>query len=411
MSEDAFGSVVLLRNAAAHAGHIKQELAAIIQSSGALKADWFPVRLSGPAVKVLQGSLPAEYQELREPSVPDLSYALDQGALTEVIGEDGVAPGEQQAPPKTDDGGTPLTHAAPARDLGRGRGEVLQSYPIFSNMQSDDDASLQSEASHLQLRFSHQPQLRPVRTHTGRNASGQQQDEQQQQSIAAWQPWQKYSGSHGPMQHPHTRQASPVFHPSRPFRGVREAERALSPDLSIMYNKGLPKSSRSAPRSPRAKRKASPIRPIQEPPAWDNSCKGLRRGGADGSRGCIRSALPQQRETLLELKQRVMARLQQANEARHMNKSKRQGSSSAAARGPQRYSQENACTPSHPQASVASPLLLTLQPCCTIIIQCCSALYRSSNTAVLLHDCTHTVAPSSQHELHTIRKLLSELIW
>lgn len=31
MSEDAFGSVVLLRNAAAHAGHIKQELAAIIQ--------------------------------------------------------------------------------------------------------------------------------------------------------------------------------------------------------------------------------------------------------------------------------------------------------------------------------------------------------------------------------------------
>lgn len=133
MSEDALGSVVLLRNAAAHAGHIKQQLAAIIQvrclcycvwagsqcvsklaqpaasvvqSSGALKADWFPVRLSGPAVKVcpshhiisdgllcfqhctsatvwmllqvLQGSLPAEYQELREPSVPDLSYALDQ---------------------------------------------------------------------------------------------------------------------------------------------------------------------------------------------------------------------------------------------------------------------------------------------------------------------------------------------
>ena len=39
------------------------------------------------------------------------------------------------------------------RDLGRGRGRggVLQSYPIFSNMQSDDDASLQSEASHLQV--------------------------------------------------------------------------------------------------------------------------------------------------------------------------------------------------------------------------------------------------------------------
>ena len=31
MSEDASGSVVLLRNAAAHAGHIKRELAAIIK--------------------------------------------------------------------------------------------------------------------------------------------------------------------------------------------------------------------------------------------------------------------------------------------------------------------------------------------------------------------------------------------
>lgn len=31
MSDDALGSVALLRNAAAHAGHIKQELAAIIQ--------------------------------------------------------------------------------------------------------------------------------------------------------------------------------------------------------------------------------------------------------------------------------------------------------------------------------------------------------------------------------------------
>ncbi|KAL3161871.1 hypothetical protein ABBQ38_008960 [Trebouxia sp. C0009 RCD-2024] len=362
MSEDALGSVVLLRNAAAHAGHIKQQLAAIIQSSGALKADWFPVRLSGPAVKVLQGSLPAEYQELREPSVPDLSYALDQGAVTEVIGENGVAPGEQQAPPKTDDGGTPLPHAAPARDLGRGRGGVLQSYPIFSNMQSDDDASLQSDASQLQVHpptpFLSTP--KPVRTHNQRDASGQQHAEQQQHSIAAWQPWHKYSGSHGPMQQPHIRQASPVFHPSRPFSGVRAAERALSPDLSTIYSKGLPKSPRAAPRSPRAKRKASPTGPVQEPVAWDNSSKGLRRGGADGSGGSIRGALPQQRETLLELKQRVMARLQQANEARYMNRSKRQGSSSAAARGQQGYSQENAFTTSHPEASMASPLPLRL---------------------------------------------------
>ena len=28
--------------------------------------------------QVLQGSLPEEYQELREPSVPDLSYVLGQ---------------------------------------------------------------------------------------------------------------------------------------------------------------------------------------------------------------------------------------------------------------------------------------------------------------------------------------------
>ena len=71
------------------------------QSSGALQASWFPERLSGPAAKVchdsflsvlmalhlctlwmlmqvLQGSLPEEYQELREPSVPDLSYVLGQ---------------------------------------------------------------------------------------------------------------------------------------------------------------------------------------------------------------------------------------------------------------------------------------------------------------------------------------------
>lgn len=35
--------------------------------------------------------------------------------MTEVIGEEGVAPGEQQAPPKADDGGTPLPHAPPSR--------------------------------------------------------------------------------------------------------------------------------------------------------------------------------------------------------------------------------------------------------------------------------------------------------
>lgn len=73
----------------------------IAQSSGALQASWYPARLSGPAAKVchaillsvlmalhlcllwtltqvLQGSLPEEYQELREPSVPDLSYVLGQ---------------------------------------------------------------------------------------------------------------------------------------------------------------------------------------------------------------------------------------------------------------------------------------------------------------------------------------------
>lgn len=37
------------------------------------------------------------------------------------------------------------------RDQGRGRGGVLQSYPIFSNMQSDDEASLQSDASQSQV--------------------------------------------------------------------------------------------------------------------------------------------------------------------------------------------------------------------------------------------------------------------
>ena len=35
--------------------------------------------------------------------------------MAEVIGEEGLAPGEQQAPPKADDGGTPLPHAAPSR--------------------------------------------------------------------------------------------------------------------------------------------------------------------------------------------------------------------------------------------------------------------------------------------------------
>ena len=70
------------------------------------------------------------------------------------------------------------------------------------------------------------------------------------------------AGSHGSMHphpnpHPHLRQASPVAHPSRPFRAVPEGERATSPDLSTMYNKGFPKSPRAAPRSPRAKPKAS----------------------------------------------------------------------------------------------------------------------------------------------------------
>ena len=38
-----------------------------------------------------------------------------QGVEAEVNGEEGVAAGEQQAPPKADDGGTPLPHAAPSR--------------------------------------------------------------------------------------------------------------------------------------------------------------------------------------------------------------------------------------------------------------------------------------------------------
>lgn len=71
-----------------------------------------------------------------------------------------------------------------------------------------------------------------------------------------------HAGSHGGMQ-PHMRQASPAFHTSRPFRAHPEPGRALSPDLSTMYSKGLPKSTRSAPRSPRAKRKASLVGPVQ----------------------------------------------------------------------------------------------------------------------------------------------------
>ena len=46
----------------------------------------------------------------------------------------------------------------------------------------------------MQLQLSHLStgaHLRPVRTHGHRDISGQQQ---QQHSIGAWQPWQKYSG-------------------------------------------------------------------------------------------------------------------------------------------------------------------------------------------------------------------------
>ena len=50
---------------------------------------------------------------------------------------------------------------------------------------------------------------------------------------------------------------------------------------------------------------------MQEPPAWDSSAKGRRRGVADGSGGSGRGAAQQQHESLLELKQRVMVRLQQ----------------------------------------------------------------------------------------------------
>ena len=50
---------------------------------------------------------------------------------------------------------------------------------------------------------------------------------------------------------------------------------------------------------------------MQEPPTWDNSAKGHRRGVVDGLGGPGRGAAQQQRESLLELKERVMARLQQ----------------------------------------------------------------------------------------------------
>ena len=51
---------------------------------------------------------------------------------------------------------------------------------------------------HKQTRLSHLskgPQLRPVRTHSQREIPGRQtQQQQQQHSIAAWQPWRTYSG-------------------------------------------------------------------------------------------------------------------------------------------------------------------------------------------------------------------------
>lgn len=53
------------------------------------------------------------------------------------------------------------------------------------------------------------------------------------------------------------------------------------------------------------------LRCMQEAPAWDNSARGQRRGFPDGLGGSGRGAAQQQQESLLDLKQRVMARLQQ----------------------------------------------------------------------------------------------------
>ncbi|KAL0050639.1 hypothetical protein WJX82_003908 [Trebouxia sp. C0006] len=341
MSGDASGTVLLLRNAAAHAGQIKRELAAIIQSSGSVHREWVSqIRgLSDPAAR--------DYRELQEPSVPDLSDVFGQGLGASARGE-GVAPGEQQAPPKADDGhlDTPLPRSA----LSRGP----QSYPIFSAMHSDDDASLSSQPSHNHIHKVHsmplrtsqqqfQQQLQPIRTCSlaSRQPFRGSPPPEQARASAPWQPWRMYQTRGGEMYaHPSARvgSAPPYPYPARTTDAGTPTDRSLSPDLSAMFDKGFLKTPRAAARSPRPKRRA---RPVQEPPAWDKSHKGaVVRGGAGLQRG---DRGVNQQESLQELKQRFMARLQQANDGMYVNKIRRQqqaGSTAGAKR--HSHSQENA---------------------------------------------------------------------
>ncbi|KAL0021454.1 hypothetical protein WJX79_002812 [Trebouxia sp. C0005] len=349
MSDDASGTVLLLRNAAAHAGQIKRELAAIIQSSGHIQSDWHPqIRgLSDPAARMLQGGLPQDYGELREPSVPDLSEVFGQGLAANARGE-GVAPGEQQAPPKADDGhlDTPLPRAA----LSRGP----QSYPIFSAMHSDDEATLSSEPSHNQIhkvksmplgtsQQQLQQQLQPIRTRSlaSRQPLRGSPPPQQARALAPWQPWRMCQTRGGEMYaHPPARvgSAPPYPYPAHATDASTPTDRSLSPDLSAMFDKGFLKAPRAAARSPRPKRRA---RPAQEPLAWDRSHKGaVVRGGVGLQRG---DRGVNQQDSLQELKQRFMARLQQANDGMYVNKIRRQqqaGSTAGAKR--HSHSQENA---------------------------------------------------------------------
>ncbi|DBA79779.1 TPA: hypothetical protein ACH3X1_008443 [Trebouxia sp. C0004] len=376
MSDDASGTVLLLRNAAAHAGQIKRELAAIIQSSGRFQSEWVPqIRgLSDPAARMLQGGLPQEYSELREPSVPDLSEVFGQGLGASARGE-GVAPGEQQAPPKADDGYlySPLKRPA----LSRGP----QSYPIFSAMHSDDEASLSSEPSHNQIhkvkstpvgtsQQQLQQQLQPIRTHSlaSRQPLRGSPPPQQARVAAPWQPWRMYQTRGGEMYaHSPARlgSAPPYPYPAHATDASTPTDRSLSPDLSAMFDKGFLKTPRAAAKSPRPKRRA---RPALEPPAWDNSHKrAVVRGGAGLQRG---DRGVSQQESLQELKQRFMARLQQANDGMSVNKIRRQqqaGSTAGAKR--HSYSQENALMSSSRLLTVEKRIpyqaLLRRRPSCT----------------------------------------------
>ena len=82
MSEDALGTVVLLRNAAAHAGQIKRELAAIIQVcyltftqmsacqvlSSAAQSSWSYVSVPMQSSGALQGEWASQIGNLSDPA-------------------------------------------------------------------------------------------------------------------------------------------------------------------------------------------------------------------------------------------------------------------------------------------------------------------------------------------------------